>query len=381
MQVSHAIVMDELRQIFKLYHEVLNEGSSAVLASVVKTSGSTYRRSGARMLIAKDGKSAGLISGGCVEADLRERSAPLFAGGLPSMVTYDSTSGDDILWGLGLGCTGVAEILLEQVSREHQSKAIEFLEACRQRRCPGVMATVLRVERQLQPERYVRACLSDGSWSCDGMFDDATTSVLREACEAVLETGVPVHKTISSSLGSLDVFVEYLSPPPSLVIFGAGPDAVPIARLASELGWTVSVVDAREAYLTRAAFPEAEALVAAPAEEMVERVTMTENGLALVMTHNFNRDCTILQKLFHTEARYIGLLGPRAKADLLLDQIRREGMEISERALERFHAPVGLDIGAETPEEIAHSVISEMLAVLHGRHGEFLRNRAGRIHT
>jgi xanthine dehydrogenase accessory factor len=373
--------MPEMLDILTLYHSLIEAGRAGVLASVVKTSGSTYRRAGARMLIADGRETAGLISGGCVDTDMRARSSSLLAGGPPVMVTYDSTSGDDILWGLGLGCTGIAEILLEHVSCEQPSAALEFIEQCRLRSCPGVIATVLRSEPSSPFSLYARVFLTADSYSSRGMDRGEPPAEFREACEEVLASGSSSHRSVQFAEGSADLFIEYLSTPQHLVVFGAGPDALPVVRLACDLGWNVSVIDAREAFLHRESFPGTVTLLAASPEEMVGRAGVTANSLALAMTHNFNHDCSVLKRLFETEARYIGLLGPRAKADLILEYLRKEGTEVTPRDLRRFHAPVGLDIGAESPEEIAHSVIAEMLAVVHGRRGEFLRDHPGPVHS
>lgn len=370
--------MNEFSGIRDLYASLRRSGGTGVLATVVKTSGSTYRRAGARMLVSGDGRSAGLISGGCLESDLRERSADVFTAGKPLLVTYDSTSRDDILWGLGLGCTGTAQVLLERVSGTEQCRALEFIEECRRARCAGAIAHLLT---GITGERTgSRMFAREGVTPKGEPGNGSLTGPLGNACAHALSTQKSSQLTVTLPGGTAEAFIEYVSPPVSLFVFGAGPDAAPLVHLANMLGWHVTVVDGRPAYLTKELFPSADELVLAHPGETRDAMSIPRGAVAVIMTHNFNNDVALVRTLLPSAASYVGLLGPRAKADLLLSSLAEEGIIPTDDEMARLHSPVGLDIGAETPEEIALSIIAEIQATLHERQGTPLRQREGPIH-
>ena len=370
----------EHTEIFALYESLHATGGTGVLATVVRTTGSTYRGPGARMLVTNDGRSAGLISGGCLENDLRERSADVLASGKPLLVTYDSTSPDDVLWGLGLGCTGIAHVVLERVSGSGECRVLEFIEECRRLRSAGAIASPYVLTGIPGDMVGSRVFVREGKTLKGGGTDDALTGALGQACAGALSTGQSSQLTLTLPGGRAESFIEYISPPLSLFVFGAGPDAAPLVRLAKELGWHVTVVDGRPAYLTQESFPSADELVLAHPGEPRDAFVIPRGSVAVIMTHNFNNDVALARSLIGSAASYVGLLGPRAKADLLLGRLAEEGIMPTEDALARFHSPVGLDIGAETPEEIALAIVAEIQATLHDRPGTPLRHREGPIH-
>ncbi len=368
----------EQTEIYALYESLRASGGGGVLATIVSTSGSTYRRAGARMLVSDDGRSAGLISGGCLESDLRERSAAVASSGKPLLVTYDSTSPGDILWGLGLGCTGIARVLLERASATEACVPLEFIEECRRGRRAGAIATPYVLSGITGELAGPRMFVNDGPAVRGAPDGDSPGEGLRRACEEALARKESSY--VAPSGKSAGAFIEYIAPPVPLFVFGAGPDAGPLVRLAKELGWHVTVVDGRSAYLTRALFPSADELLLSHPGEFRDRCTLPHGAAAVIMTHNFNNDASLLGTLLDSAASYVGLLGPRAKADLLFSRLAEEGTIPAEDAMARLHSPVGLDIGAETPEEIALSIVAEIQASLNKRSGEPLRRREGPIH-
>lgn len=372
--------MKEQFDIRNLYASLCRTGGSGTLATVVKTTGSTYRRPGARMLLAHDGRSAGLISGGCLENDLREQSAKVIDEGRPLLLTYDASSPADILWGLGLGCSGIAYVLLERVSAGDGSDTLKFIDQCQVLACAGVVVSVYRVSGN--PTLHVgdHAFMRDGFWSSGRIAAGPIASQIRSLCANILSTRKSGQTTIETAEGAAEALVEYIPAPTHLLVFGAGPDAIPLARLAKDLGWRVSVIDGRTAYLTPEAFPSADALVLAHPDETAALVEIPSEAIAVVMTHNFNHDVALVRTLLNSSVSFIGLLGPRSKTDLLLNRLSEDGCIPTEDQLTRLHNPVGLDIGAETPEEIALSIIAEIQAVLRGRSGTALRLRDGPIH-
>jgi xanthine/CO dehydrogenase XdhC/CoxF family maturation factor len=372
--------MKEHAEIFALYESLRATGGNGVLATVVRTTGSTYRRPGARMLVTGDGRSAGLISGGCLESDLRERSAEVVATGKSHLVRYDSTSPDDVLWGLGLGCTGIADVLLERVSGAEESGVLEFIEECRRMRSAGAIASPYALTGVTGECTGSRVFAREGITLKGGGPDDSLTQALGRACAGALSTEKSSQLTVTLPGGKAEAFIEYLSLPVSLFVFGAGPDAAPLVRLAKELGWHVTVVDRRPAYLTKESFPSADELVLAHPGETSEGIALPRGAVAVIMTHNFENDAALVRSLLASGALYVGLLGPRAKADLVMGRLAEEGIIPTKDEIARLHSPVGLDIGAETPEEIALAIVAEILSTLHERPGTPLRHREGPIH-
>ncbi len=392
--------MNELRAIVEADEQAQREGKQTLLATVVRTSGSVYRRTGARMLITlgDDDTCAvtGVISGGCLERDVCERARSVLRKDAPMLVRYDTTAAEDIMWGLGLGCNGVVEVLLEPLTtnrRHAESESsspspgvvthpLKFIERCYDRRGRGVMATVFKVEGACQARTGARLLADEvGILACDIADDELRQRVANDARTSLISNRSS-NNEYESGEGRVDVFIEVFEPPVSLVVFGAGSDAVPVARLAHELGWFVTIVDHRAAYVTSTRFPETHELIVCRPEHVAERVRLDARTVTLVMTHNYEHDRSILKTLLNSPARYVGCLGPKRRTEKLLTELRdqEEGFAPTSEQLARLYAPVGLDIGAETPAEIALSILAEIRAVVAGRAAGFLRERVGAIH-
>jgi xanthine dehydrogenase accessory factor len=306
--------------------------AGCVLATLTKVEGSSYRRPGARMLVTEGKKRIGSISGGCLEEDLVERSLRVAAGGRAELVVYDTSAENDLVWGVGLGCNGVVRVLLEPVPRRPQwaTTVAENLRAGR----PTDLAVV---------------------WENPG--GPVGTRLRGTPAEAVPG-------------GRASVFSDRVEPPVALAIFGAGDDAQPLARLARELGWRVTVADPRPAMPTPERFPGVSALLTGPADDLVRSAAPRPGSLAVVMTH-----------LLPLPLAYLGLLGPRRRAEKILADLAAEGLPVTSAMRARLRAPVGLDLGAELPEEVALSIVAEMTAVLAGRDARPLRERELPIHA
>ncbi len=373
--------MKELRDILDAWADVRRRGERAVLATVVKARGSTYRRPGARMLLRPDGAMVGSIGGGCLEGDVLEKARQVLATGEPRLVAYDMTSDDDIVWGLGLGCNGVVYVLLEALPHGGPADPMAFLDECLTHERVGVLATVFRVEGRRPAhvgDRWmVRA---DGELWGSTLQDPALLEALRPDVDEARRTGRSTVRTYALPDGEAEVFIEVVQPPVPLVVFGAGHDAIPVVRFAKALGWRVTVVDSRPAYATRDRFPEADEVVLAHPEDVPGRVRLDERTVAVVMTHNYLQDLKLLEVLLPSPVRYLGVLGPRSRTDQLLRDLQAKGRAPAEAQLRRLYSPVGVDIGAETPEEIALSILAEVQAVLTGRPAGLLRDRKGPIH-
>lgn len=372
--------MKELQRIVETFAKARMDDEPTVLATVVRTSGSTYRRPGARMLFTENGRTTGSVSGGCLEHDVFRQAQRVFQSRQPRLVTYDSTSEDDAVWEFGLGCNGVVDILIEYLPAGGSVTQMDFLAACVTQRRDCVLATVFAVEGgvaarvgdrlQLRRDLPVHGNVADAEL-CDAILGDAWR---------VLENGKSRAQTYRTAKGRAEVYVESVRPPTPLVIFGGGHDAVPLARLAKELGWYVVVVDGRPGYATKGKFSAADKLIVARPDAIADRVPLDDRTVAVIMNHNYADDLAVLRSLLPAPLKYIGVLGPKRRTEKLLDDLRGEGATVPAERLACLYGPVGLDIGADTPEEIGFAIIAEIKAVLTGSRGGVLRDREGPLH-
>ncbi len=367
--------MDEAQIIVEAYRR-LKPGRRAALATVVSVQGSSYRRPSARMLITENGETTGVLSAGCFEQDVRERAAIVISNGKPVLVKYDTTSDDDIVWGLGLGCSGVIHVLIEPATNDRVASLMQLLAECSESSTGGAIATVFHVEGDVEATMGTVALLFpdgtiDGQFISASIFDD-----LNEAVE--LSTGA--IKRYEMADGFVDVFVEYVQPRVRLVVFGAGFDVLPVVDLAANLGWHTTVVDTRARASSLERFRTADAVLLCRAEDVMSQVSLFERTIVVVMTHNYLHDLEVLRQLLPMRLRYLGCLGPRRRTERLVMELSAEDKIDVDAALRRLYAPISLDIGAETLEEIALSVVGEIKAVLSDTTDAQLREREGSIH-
>ena len=369
--------MIELREILKL--TALDRRDDLVLATLVDVKGSGYRLAGARMLIDQDGKSIGTVSGGCLEADVLERAKEVRRSGTPTVITYDTTKDESSVFGLGMGCRGVVRVLIE---RARDNDALNFIRTCFDRREVGAITTLISKSGNAEPRLASRIFSSDavhGFRTSLPELNGLSTIVSEDLATAVRENRSRCV-VYGDNQGSLEFFHEIINPPTALMIFGAGHDAVPLAKLAANLGWKVSVIDHRPAWAAAERFPEADEIIVSRPEMIADDVFTDVNSVAVVMNHNYDADRAIMGRLLGSACRYIGMLGPKDRTRKLLDQLREEGQDLNDARLERLYAPVGLDIGATTPEGIALAIVAEIQAVLSGRKGGSLKDRNAPIY-
>jgi xanthine/CO dehydrogenase XdhC/CoxF family maturation factor len=364
--------MKEISRILAVYQQVDFSQRKAALATVVWVEGSSYRRPGARMLITDDGRWEGAISGGCLEGDALRKARQVMLDGKPLVVTYDTMDDGANSFGVGLGCNGIIDVLIEPVNPDDPQNPVVLLEEFVQKREVWVLATVLMSERNgLAPgSRFVLA---------DQRISVVPDWILTDMY-GVMSTGKPLIKTYSFGLENVDVFIERIDPGIEVIIFGAGYDVVPVAKLAKDLGWQVTVTDDCVAHLSPKRFPVATCVLYADRTAVLDKLTITDRTAAVLMSHNFNYDRAVLQALLTTQIPYIGMLGPRKRFDKMQAEFEKEGHVFVEATLSRVHAPIGLDLGAETPDEIALSIIAEIRAFFANRSGGCLKNIPGPIH-
>ena len=367
--------MHESKLIVEAFRRV-RPGARAALATLVSVEGSSYRRPGARMLITDTGETTGSLSAGCFDTDVCIRAKRVMATGQPEVVTYDSTNDDDIFWGLGLGCSGVVHVLIEPATSEASTSLIELMDECLNSYSPGAVATVFHVEGDVEVALGTTAFrFPDGSVDGRPVFAE----IFDDLNEAVGLTRSSI-KRYEIAGGRIDVLIEVLQPRARLVILGAGFDAVPLVDLAVNLGWHTSVVDTRARVSSLVRFQKADAVWLCRPEDVTSQISFSERTMVVMMTHNYLHDLELLRQLLLLPLKYLGCLGPRRRTERLASELADGDTRIAAAFLGRLHAPVGLDIGAETPNEIALSIVGEIKSVLAHRSGSQLRERDGAIH-
>jgi len=363
--------MRELTEILDAIDRFAAAREPMALATIVGVRGSTYRRQGARLLLTRSQQMVGNISGGCLEGDVMVVADEVMTSGQARLVTYDLTADDDVVWGLGLGCNGAVDIFVEPVDPSAEIFTL-YRKAIAEERALAAVTVLSGAGRRL-------AVWADGARI--GTLGDATMDDrAARAGTAAIQEGASRIFSLPGSAGAVQAFVEVLRPPIRLVVCGAGHDAVPVVQLAAQMGWRVVVVDSRERFLTRDRFPGARQFIKADPTSAPDRVPMDDRTYVVIMTHNYLHDRDLLRGFLRTGAGYLGMLGPRIRTEKILDELRRDGVTMSDRDRGRIFGPLGLDIGGETPEEIALAIVGEIQAVESGRRGGFLRERKGPIH-
>ena len=336
--------MSELTDILEAIEERAARGEQMALATIVSTRGSTYRREGARLLVPAEGEHIGNISGGCLEGDVARIGREVIASGEPRTVEFDLTAEDDAVWGYGLGCNGAIELFVEPTAG-----AVESARTFRATLAgePTVLSTVIAGPR------------TGSRWSGT---DGAAAAALRAETPHVSEEN------------GQRILHEPMLPPMRFVVCAAGHDAIPLVRQAAELGWRVTVADVRRTLLNHDRFPGAADFCDADPDKAPQAIGPDERTAVVLMSHNYLRDVAYLRSFLDAPSAYVGVLGPRGRTVQMLAEIGRP------EAIERLHAPAGLDIGADGPEEVARAIIAEILAVTRGRGGGPLRERRRPIH-
>jgi xanthine dehydrogenase accessory factor len=367
--------VSEIGDVLAAIEALSARGERMALATIVAVRGSTYRRPGARLLVPEDGAPVGNISGGCLEGDVADMARVVMEEGRARLAGWDLTADDDAVWGLGLGCNGAIEVFIEPA--EKAAEVAGALRAALKEERPISVVTVVESSRA-DVEPGARLVVWPDGTSEGSLGDAAVDATAEESARGLLREE---RSEVRALADGVRAFVEVLDPPLRLVVCGAGHDAIPLVRAASVLGWIVTVVDDRPAFLTYARFPEARGFVTVDEpQDAAKAAGIDERTFSVVMTHNFLKDKEYVRSLLGSPAAYIGMLGPGARTERLLMELRDEGVEISNDDRERIHGPAGLDLGGEGPEEIAQAIVAEIVAVKRRRAGGFLRDRPGPIH-
>ncbi len=345
--------MRELDRIRHALAAAAERNEAVVLVTVLAVEGSVYRGAGARMIVTATGGTVGAVSGGCLEADVVARAPDVLALGRAEVVRYDTRGSDEVVMGLGMGCQGVIDLLMEPLAGQALEDAIAYYTRLAARRDDVTLLTLARAAAG-DPAVGTRLLL-DG----DGEAVEGDLSLLRSPGDAAREVVQPATR---------------------LLVVGGGTDVIPLVALAKAMGWHVTIADHRAAFASPDRFPLADEILCVNLPQDPEALaghSFDERTMAVVMAHSALHDGAWLHALLDAGAGYIGVLGPRRRTLELLGARATDGGATLPPAL---HAPVGLDLGAETPDEIALSIVAEIAAVRTGRSARMLRDRRGPIH-
>ncbi|MFV8375944.1 XdhC family protein [Flavobacterium sp. LB1P71] len=368
--------MKEIKDILRAYYLAAEAGKKTALATVVKVEGSSYRQPGARMLVTEDGELTGAISGGCLEGDALRKALIAINQQQNKLITYDTSNEDDVDFGVQLGCNGIVHILFEYVDSAKDNNPIYFLQQLEKERKDAVIITLFSQNRQsVQPGTVLFARVNTK------IKVDYPYAILAAESKKVLHDKTSIIKKVEVKNASYEALIEYIAPPVLLVLCGAGNDVKPIVEMASILGWETIVVDGRATHAIVKRFPKANAVYIAKPEEVMGNIVMDDRTFFVMMTHNYKYDLTMLKLLVQTDCKYIGILGPKTKLNRMLADLNDGGILLTKKLLSSIYGPVGLDIGAETSEEIAVALVSEIKSVMSGKQGISLKYKEGKIHT
>lgn len=328
-------------------------GRRLALVTVVETEGSTYTKPGHRMLVADNGDFHGLVSGGCLEGDLATHASKVIDSGEATVLTYDLRDEADEIWGLGIGCNGLLRLLVQRLDAEQHYQPYLDIAECHRSFGGGDIALV--TESSIDALPLGATWLASGSGTSHSGMDDAMAKALGQAIAKI-----PAARKNALRIGGkeLKVLRTHVPPVPRLLVIGAGPDAVPLVRLAAELGWRVTITDHRPAYLKAPGLDVADACVEARPGQLADVANPAEFHATVVMTHHLDSDREHLRQLADDGPDYVGLLGPRARRERLLSELGSAALALEPR----LHGPVGLDIGALSPETIALAIAAEIQA-------------------
>ena len=362
--------MKEIKDIIEAFDNAELEGKKTALATVVQVNGSSYRRPGARMLVTEDGMLTGAISGGCLEGNALKKAVLAINQGRKKLVIYDTTDEDDAKLGVQLGCNGIVSILFEPIDSDKPDHPIHFLRLSIAERKPFVLICGYSIHH------------TEHAGTCSALqLPEAVRKQLLPIAEKVLDQQQSEHFMLDATDQHQAFFLEYCMPPIALLIAGAGNDVMPLVGIASLLGWPVTIADGRASHANIQRFPGAATILVGKPEKWKNTVMIDNRTAVILMTHNYNYDMEMLRMMWnHPELRYLGILGPAAKRERMLEALKEEGLNISAEGRVKIYGPTGLDLGAETAAEIAVSITAEIMAVLQSKQPVHLREKTTPIH-
>lgn len=374
-------VLKEIREIVKACNDNLRAGKKSAIATVVHVEGSSYRRAGARMLVSENGELTGAISGGCLEGDALRKAMYVLSQQQNKLITYDTNDEEDATLGIQLGCSGIIQVLIEPINSQHLNNPIQLLSKAAAIRQKSVVVTLFSLANK-RSEQMGTCLLMEANGNISGRipFPEFESHILEDVRLAFREEKSVFRKYVGSNL-QVSAFIEFLKPSVSLVVVGAGNDAISMMHIADTLGWDVRIVDGRSTHAKPERFVSACQVLVSKPEQVLEHIPIDDQTAFVMMTHNYNYDLGMLKALLGKKIPYIGLLGPKKKLYRMFDDLRNEGIGLTEEFTSRIYGPVGLEIGAENAAEISLSILAEIQAVLNGKNGGHLRLKKDEIHS
>jgi xanthine dehydrogenase accessory factor len=347
----------------------IQNNEKAILATIIDKKGSSYRQVGAKSLILTDGTAYGVLSGGCIEQDLLEHASGVFETGKPRKIIYDLRNDDNVPWGLGVGCNGVITVWLSLIDSENNKESAEN------------QFKVLK-RQSISKEPYP-VCTVIESSNHNALLPGTILENVELPLFKIMSSGIIENYSIcvDGKKEKATLFLEMVTPKPHIIIFGAGPDASSLIDQLKFLHWRVTIVDHRPGYLNKDNFPYADELKLVPPGEFPENLHASENSYAIIMTHHYEQDLIYLKGLLQMNLSYIGLLGPKRRFNNLKNDLQAQGFIIPAKAAEKIYSPIGLDIGSETPEEIALSIAAEIMGHKNKTSSQPLKWKKDSIHA
>jgi xanthine/CO dehydrogenase XdhC/CoxF family maturation factor len=363
--------MKEIKQITEAYKNIDFSKTKAALATVVRVEGSSYRRTGARMLVLESGDWIGGISGGCLEGDALKKARLAMSQNKATLITYDTTDDDPYQIGVGLGCNGIIDVLITPLDSQNPNNAVMQLQSCIDQRTPNLVVTVTGISKTHANIALGEVFRFDNKTHFTANFPlfQLNESLIHAIIEALATTKSVSKEYILEDGTKLTLFLEVIPPAIQLYVFGSNYDVYPMVKVAKELGWLVICI-CNPAKMHASLSEMADAVVQKDHQPEIDNFTA-----AISMCHDYESDYRNLQMLLQTGIKYIGLLGPKKRTLKMYDRMTNEGISLTAKQEERIFSPVGLDIGAATPEEIALSVCAEIRAFFSGRDGNRLKYR------
>ncbi|SDQ70932.1 XdhC family protein [Flagellimonas zhangzhouensis] len=372
--------MRELDVIIAQYQELKTQGIRCVLATVVHVDGSSYRRAGARMLVDEFGNIIGAISGGCLEGDALRKALFALDRQENKLVTYDTSDEDDAVIGAQLGCNGIIQVMFEPIDYSDENNSCELLKVVAQQEVPMAVSVVFDLDKSQQQIGTCLVSYEDQALLGGQIPNELQQALLYKGREAIND-GSSCFAELTTEEKTYFAFIQLHQPPVKLVLVGAGNDAQVLAQQAELLGWKVTVTDGRPTHANKERFVGSCQVIVTKPEETLKNINMNQRTCFVLMSHNYNYDLAVLKLLLgNHEIPYIGILGPLKKYERMLNELADDGIEVSKDDLAKIHAPVGLEIGAETPAEIGLSILAEIQSVLTNNEARPLKQKTEPIH-
>jgi len=372
--------MRELDAIISKYELLKDQEVECVLATVVHVEGSSYRRAGARMLIDEFGNITGAISGGCLEGDALRKALHALHQQKNKLVTYDTSDEDDAVIGAQLGCNGIIQVLFEPLNYEDELNPCELLKTVIIQKNP-IAIVVQFILNKLKNQAGTQLIISENSKAIGVKPEKELFDQILEQARLTLKDNKPHFAEYLIGEERQHIFIQNYQPPVKLIIVGAGNDAQILAQQADLLGWDVVVTDGRPTHANKERFTGSCQIIVSKPEQTLKNIEIDNRSYFVLMSHNFNYDLAVLKLLLAQKMiPYIGILGPLKKYQMMLNELEEEGFNFEQEYLKKIYAPVGLEIGAETPAEIGLSILAEIQSVLTGRNARSLREKSSPIH-